>query len=295
MNEIMKKSSELNQDTNSIDELFQRSLRFRDTYEFFSFFKFIGKVLHYSHYNAMLVYWQNKDVKYFGTPGYWKNKFGRTVKENARPYVIIVPFGPAALAYDLYETEGEESPEEFINRGLRGGIFKINGNLPEVLLKEIIQNLAEYNISVEFKYFRFNKGGETYDYSDNSVKIFVSSEFSPEQAFATLIHELAHNFLGHLGEKYLIKKSHKIDEKKEGEKLEKIHIKARNVSSSIREIEAEVVSYIVCSRWNLEKDPLEYISWHISQENLSKISVEKIIKVADKVENTFLEKFKPQV
>ena len=64
MNEIMKKSSELNQDTNSIDELFQRSLRFRDTYEFFSFFKFIGKVLHYSHYNAMLVYWQNKDVKY---------------------------------------------------------------------------------------------------------------------------------------------------------------------------------------------------------------------------------------
>ena len=56
MNEIMKKSSELNQDTNSIDELFQRSLRFRDTYEFFSFFKFIGKVLHYSHYNAMLVY-----------------------------------------------------------------------------------------------------------------------------------------------------------------------------------------------------------------------------------------------
>ena len=36
MNEIMKKSSKLNQDTNSIDELFQRSLRFRDTYEFFS-------------------------------------------------------------------------------------------------------------------------------------------------------------------------------------------------------------------------------------------------------------------
>ena len=28
---------------------------------------------------------------------------------------------------------------------------------------------------------------------------------------------------------------------------------------------------------------MEYISWHISQENLSKISVEKIIKVADKI------------
>ena len=287
MNEISNRE----QDANSIDELFQRSLRFRDTSEFFSFFNFIGKVLHYSHYNAMLVYWQNKNVKYFGTPGYWKNQFKRIVKPDARPYVIIVPFGPAALVYDLYETEGKESPEDFIKNGLRGGFFKVNGNLPEVLLKEIIRNLAEYNISVEFKYFRFNKGGETNDYSNNSVKISISDEFTPEEAFATLIHELAHNFLGHLGEKYLIKKNPN-SEKKEGEKLEKIHIKARNVSSSIREIEAEVVSYIVCSRWNLEKDPTKYMSWHISQENLSKISVEKIIKVADKIENTFLEKYK---
>ena len=33
MNEIMNKNNDLNQDINSIDELFQRSLRFRDTYE----------------------------------------------------------------------------------------------------------------------------------------------------------------------------------------------------------------------------------------------------------------------
>ena len=32
---------------------------------------------------------------------------------------------------------------------------------------------------------------------------------------------------------------------------------------SNREQDAEVVSYVVCSRWNLEKDPTKYMSWHI--------------------------------
>ena len=107
-----------------------------------------------------------------------------------------------------------------------------------------------------------------------------------------MIHELAHNFLGHIGEKILIKINEKNGDQKDKEKLEKIHIKERILPFDIEEIEAEIVSYLVCSRWNLEKEPIEYISWHISQENLSKISVNTIIKVADKIENTFLERFK---
>ena len=53
----------------------------------------------------MLVYSQNPEVQYFGTRDFWKKTFDRTVNENARPYVIIVPFGPAALAYDVREKE----------------------------------------------------------------------------------------------------------------------------------------------------------------------------------------------
>lgn len=288
-----KKNQNTNDDRNSIDELFQRSLRFKNTKEYLKFFRFIGKVLHYSHYNAMLIYMQNPDVNFFGTPGYWENTFNRRVRTDARPYVIIVPFGPAALAYDVNETEGDLSPEDFINDGLRGGLFKINGELSEDLLNEIITNLAEYKIYVNHKHFNFNKGGETYKESDGKISIDITNAFNTMQEFSTLIHELAHNFLGHLGGNELIKETEISKGKNKGKKRqEKISIKGRTVSHDIMEIEAETVSYVICSRWGLEKYPYEYLSFHITEENIKHISVDTIIKVADEIEAKFLAKFR---
>ena len=133
----MEEKERLEEDKHTIDELFHRSLKFKNSKEYWSFFNFIGKIIHYSHYNAMLIYMQNPAVRYFGTPGYWKKTFDRTVNEEARPYVIIVPFGPAALAYDLYETTGDLSPDEFITKGFNGELFQITGDLPKELYTEI--------------------------------------------------------------------------------------------------------------------------------------------------------------
>ena len=283
----------LDDDKNTIDDLFHRSLIFRNSKEFQDFIRFLGKIFHYSHYNAMLVYLQNRNVKYFGTRAYWKKTFNRKVDENARPYIILVPFGPATLVYDVMETRGELSPQEFISKGLQGELFQVNGYLPAELYVAIKYSLAEYNILVKECGMPVNKGGRTYNGKDGKTIIEISESFSPEQAFSTLIHELAHNFLGHLGEKTLIKKSvYTKGEKKGKPKVETIRIPGRSVDFDIREIEAEAVSYLICSRWNLESFVEKYIGSHITEERFKKISPEIIIKTADKIEDYFLKKFK---
>ena len=289
----MEEKERLEEDKHTIDELFHRSLKFKNSKEYWNFFNFIGKIIHYSHYNAMLVYMQNPEVRYFGTPGFWKKTFDRTVKENARPYVIIVPFGPAALAYNLDETLGELTPDEFITKGFNGELFKITGDLPKELYTEIKKGLFEYKIFVDEVPMPFNKGGETDDYSIDRIHINISKSSSPAQAFASLIHELAHNFLGHLEDKTLIKESIIQAGKNKGKtKTETIQITGRTVDHDIREIEAETVSYVICCRWNLEQASERYISLHITEENIKKISPETIIRVADKIEDYFLKRFK---
>jgi hypothetical protein len=37
---------------------------------------------------------------------------GRRPKEGARPLIILWPFGPVALVYDVMDTEGEPLPED---------------------------------------------------------------------------------------------------------------------------------------------------------------------------------------
>jgi IrrE N-terminal-like domain len=65
----------------------------------------------------------------------------------------------------------------------------------------------------------------------NTYRIFVNKNHAPAVRFATLAHELAHLFLGHLG----------LDEA--------LHIPARSVPEHRqRELEAESAAFIVCKR-----------------------------------------------
>ena len=88
------------EEKSTIDELLKRGWHFKDSNEFVQFFNFIARFHHYSRYNTMLVYIQNRAVTFFGGVSYWQKYFGRIVKENARPYIILSPKGPIMLVYD---------------------------------------------------------------------------------------------------------------------------------------------------------------------------------------------------
>ena len=53
----------------------------------------------------MLVYIQNDAVTFFGGISFWKKHFNRTIKRDAKPYIILAPNGPVMLVYDVMETE----------------------------------------------------------------------------------------------------------------------------------------------------------------------------------------------
>ena len=61
------------------------------------------------------------------------------------------------------------------------------------------------------------------------------------------------------------------------------------ISGSTEELEAETVSYLISTRLRLIKRSEEYIAGYLkNMDDLMQFSYELVIKVADKIENTFL-------
>jgi hypothetical protein len=72
------------------------------------------------HFNAMLLQIQKPGLSYAASAYDWRARFDRTVREGARPLLILWPFGPVALVYDVQDTEGRDLPEDvacFVARG----------------------------------------------------------------------------------------------------------------------------------------------------------------------------------
>ncbi len=268
-----------------IENLFERSWHFRNSEEFLKFFKFISGFHHYSRYNALLVYLQNDAVTFFGGISYWKNKFNRTVIQNAKPHLILAPKGPVMLVYDIMDTHGEETPEEFLEKGLGRKPFDVKGLFGKKDFQLVIEKVQDWGIDISFKSLSYFKSGEVIPGWTHNLEIVLKKKASNEINFATLIHELAHLFLGHTGHMYLFKK---------GTKRQTVLLN-RMLSKSASELEAETVSYLVCKRLGLEKSSVEYLAAYIEneEEDLKQFEYELVVKTADKIEKMFL--VKPQI
>lgn len=143
----------------TIHELLRRSWRFRNTKEFTKFFDFFARFHNYSRYNTMLVYIQNQAVTFLGGVSFWKKKFGRTIKEDARPYIILAPNGPVMLVYDVFETEGKESPEEFLEKGLGSKPFEVKGKIEDKIFERAIEETKKWGIKTSFKPLSYFNAG----------------------------------------------------------------------------------------------------------------------------------------
>lgn len=263
----------------TIDELFYRSWKHKGSKEFFKFFDFVASFQHYSRYNSMLVYFQNDAVTFFGGTSFWKKKFNRTIKEDARPYVILAPMGPVMMVYDVMETEGDVTPEQFLIQGLGSKPFEVFGKTSDKVLANALEIASNYGIKVIFKEQSFFKGGHVTTIYAGKLEIVLNSNATKEECFAVLIHEIAHLFLGHTGHKELILKS-------SGKKLTLLQ---RKLSRSAEELEAETVSFLICKKIGLETRAAEYIAGYIKgEDDLIKFSYESVIKIADKIEDIFL-------
>lgn len=250
----------------TLDDLFKRSVNYRNSEKFREALEFASKFRDYAPYNNFLIKIQNPSCSYYATEKDWWVRFKRRIKEDARPMLILAPMHPVMLVYDLDNTEGAPLPKHFMDFNF------VEGEWDDALLYRLLENADRLKILVQKKDLSTtNLGFATTKLRNDSYKMRIAlHHLLPKQSqFAVLIHELAHILLGHLG----------TDE----DKTWPCRI---NLSHSTVEIEAESVSHIVCDRLGIKTSADSYLASFLSTESVPEsISVDLLFKVAGKIED----------
>ena len=249
----------------TIDELLRRSRIYRESKAFREMMAFMAAFRRYSPYNNMLVRLQNPSCAYFATARHWDREFGRKIKEDARPMLILAPMHPVMTVYDLDSTTGP-LPEELKN------FAKFEGKWNPRWLKNLTTNAERHRIRVDFKplssthagFARVTRGPE-----GEKFRIVVHEELEPRDRFGVLCHEIAHILLGHLGsdrDKWWPARGH--------------------LGRQAAEIEAEATAYIVTRHLGLEGTSAEYLSSYVDDGDgiPENVSCDIIAKVAGRIE-----------
>ncbi len=260
----------------ALDELFGASRHYRRSKEYMELMKFVSKFPRYAPFNAMLLHIQNPDASYVASMREWACHFGRRPKRNARPFVILHPFGPVRFVYDFEETEGTPVPDYVFKP------FDTKGKLPEEILGRVIHNCDVQGIDVRDdlkglsqagRAIRLTAGARRYFKDlklspDSNYLILLNVEHSPEEKYSTLAHELGHIFCGHLGTDRRAWWEANTDKDK-----------------NIKEIEAESVSYLVCMRRGLRTASERYLSdYQKSDTELPSLGLNAVLLAVDYIE-----------
>lgn len=256
----------------SLDELFHRSKALRSSKKFYELMNFIKKFRNYSPFNNMLVYIQNPKVTFFATSSHWIKKFKRHVTADARTMVILAPMSPVLFVYDLEDTDGEPLPDYYKDP------FKTVGKSNPRSLNTMIKNCNRDQIQVDRVAKSFlNAGCAINPYfrnsnhtSEGATKIYIeiNDTLDDTATYATLCHELAHIYLGHLGND-----------------KDNWWPDRRFLTKEQKELEAEAASYLVCDRTGLVTKSAEYLSLYLRNEkDLEVISIDWIVRVAGLIE-----------
>jgi hypothetical protein len=254
----------------ALDELFLKSAGFRKSKDYLDLLKFINHFPKLSPFNAFLIHTQNPGVEIVLPEIQWAY-YNRTVKDNARPLVILVPFGPVNFVYDIADTEGDQIPEYLNNPFLTMGDFDFS------IYQITINNSLKENISVVEN--EMNKTSAGFAKKDKSgFKIILNKSLGINEKYSTIVHELAHIFCGHLGS------------------TKTAWWKDRTpVDHQISEIEAESISYLVCNRLGLQTGSDSYLADYISKnDSIPPISFDTVLTVSGHIEQMGTAKFKPK-
>jgi IrrE N-terminal-like domain len=250
-----------------IDSLIRQSLAYRNSDAFQEMIGFMGRFRDYAPYNNMLVRIQNPSCSFYATEADWDRKFGRTLKEDAKPMFILAPMHPVMLVYELDQTVGEQELPKELN-----SLAKFDGAWRDEYLDRTIQNaFKHYRIRIDFKRLSStNAGFATVARGDtqSKMRIAIHKELDPPSRYGVICHELAHILLGHLGTDSDYWWPSRTD-----------------LNHKTVEIEAEAVAFIVTQGLRLKGSSAPYVSRHLGEGAIpASVSLDLIAKVAGRLE-----------
>jgi hypothetical protein len=252
-----------------IDQLIDDSKLYKTTAAYKELLDFTAKLKSFAPFNAMLLHMQKPGLSFAASAHDWKLKFGRYPKEDARPLMILWPFGPVAFVYDKLDTEGDELPQDVTAFWARGDISS------DTILK-LAQTLSRSKISVEMFDGGDNAAGSIQVTSSamtpkpwGTYRVTLNQNHTAPTQLVTLAHEIGHLCLGHLGPNSELKVQDR-----------------RGLSHAQVELEAESVAYLVAKRTGVESKSEKYLSNYAeNNEDVGAMDLYSVMRAAGQVES----------
>jgi hypothetical protein len=287
---------------NALDQLFNLTIQYRSSKSYFDLLNFISKFRFYSPFNAFLIHTQKRGAVYVATAQRWYREYGHRIKPDAQPIVILQPMGPVMFVFDVADTE--PIPDEKNFRPIPDHILKpfevVSGKLRTGRFARLIENAKRDGIRMHFTKEGSCSAGSIQKANSNSgtqrfqsgldknkhpvvVEILIDYELrvntngqGDEAQYATIVHELAHLYCGHLGTPDI-----------------RLWPDRQNLDYPTREFEAESVSYMVCNRQGIVTTSPEYLANYVrDNEEIPNISMESVMKAAGLIETMSTQRMK---
>lgn len=261
-----------------LDQLLDDSRLYRNSTDYRNLLDFIVKLRNFAPFNAMLLQIQKPGLSYAASALDWRERFNRRPKRDARPLLILWPFGPVALVYDVQDTEGDALPADV-------SFFQANGEITRERMQRFLLLMGRKGI--KNKYFDGGEGNagsievtqkppaknaKKKSGKPSEYLMRINQNHAPNVQFSTLAHELGHLFLGHLGPD------------------ERLSIPERpQMTHAQMELEAESFAYLACCRNGVECKSKTYLADYVSQHtNVDNLDIYQIVRAVGQME-TLLE------
>ena len=285
----------------ALDDLFSIARRYRTTKAYKALLHFVARFRFYSPFNALLIHVQKPGAMFVAPAHRWRGMYKREIVPGAQPIVILKPMGPVMFVFDVSQTEPTADapplPEEVTNpfptsgasigRGLPRAIE--NGKRDGVRVRSAplgsqgagsirIRAYSGVGISQKFQDGLDRNRRPTYVEVPVRYDLLVNSKHGPEEQYATVAHELAHLYCGHLGS---------LNPRWWPDR--------RGLNEDEGEFEAESISYMVCTRRGIKTSSAQYLaSYFDSKAEVPSISLELVMKTAGLIESMTNGRLRPR-
>lgn len=246
----------------SLDELFSLTQQYKSSKAYVELLRFVARFRFYAPFNAMLTHVQMPGATFVAPPHKWLRDYARRIKTGARPLVILQPMGPVMFVFDVSDTEPEKNapplPPEVqqpfeVRRGwgaadeYRQTIENAKRDGVDVTERDAgSQSAGEIRLATPDRKLRILlklKPNPEYKLIPLRYEVLLNKKHSTEAKYATLVHELAHLYCGHLGTPN-----------------DKWWPNRTGLSHAEREFEAESICYLVCERLGVDNPSAEYLA-----------------------------------
>ena len=252
-----------------LTDLLEKSKLYHHTTGYKGLLDFVVRLRNFAPFNAMLLQLQKPGLRFAASEYDWKQCFDRTIKEGARPLIILWPFGPIALVYDVDDTEGPELPEDVAQA------FRATGVMTTEHFADFTRRLLQLGIDLKSIAYGDGRAGhiEIGRRSEDAkvrpqYRIRVNERHDANVRFATLAHELAHLYLGHLGPDKFLGIAKRLP-----------------LPHSQKELEAESVSYLVCTRNAVVSESEKYLANYVkTNATIENLDLYVMLKAAGQIE-----------